>query len=78
MECANASNGSVVWRRCSRAPFIGLGWRGEASEEAASRECGFNDLHFEVEKDREGSRSSAVSMGELKEVVRHFVPPTHE
>jgi hypothetical protein len=26
MDCVDASNGSVVWRRCSRVPFIGLGW----------------------------------------------------
>jgi hypothetical protein len=27
MERADARNGKVVWRRCSRVPFIGWGWR---------------------------------------------------
>jgi hypothetical protein len=26
MERADARNGNVVWRRCSRVPFIGRGW----------------------------------------------------
>jgi hypothetical protein len=26
VERADARNGKVVWRRCSRVPFIGRGW----------------------------------------------------
>jgi hypothetical protein len=38
----------------------------------ASGECGLKDFRFEVEKDREGSRPGAVSVGDLKAVTQRF------
>jgi hypothetical protein len=37
MEQAGARNGKVVWRRCSRVPFIGQGRRAGATEERSRR-----------------------------------------
>jgi hypothetical protein len=38
MERADARNGKVVWRRCSRVPFIGRGWLAGAAEERSLRQ----------------------------------------
>jgi hypothetical protein len=43
----------------------------------ASGECGLKDFRFEVEKEREGSQSDAVLVGDLKKVVWCFVSPAH-
>jgi hypothetical protein len=37
LERADARNGKVVWRRCSRVPFIGRGWLAGATEERSRR-----------------------------------------
>jgi hypothetical protein len=41
----------------------------------ASGECALKDFRFEVEKEREGSRPGAVSVGDLKKVVWCFISP---
>jgi hypothetical protein len=37
MEQADARAGTVVWRQCSRAAFIGRGWLDGATEERSRR-----------------------------------------
>jgi hypothetical protein len=44
----------------------------------ANGEYSLKDFCFKVGKEREGSRSGAVSMGHLKKVVQCFVSPARE
>jgi hypothetical protein len=41
-----------------------------------SGECGLKEFHFEVEKEREGSQPSIVSVGDLKVVTQRFSLPS--